>query len=112
MVSDCLPEILTLGWDVAPEILGSGRYRSGSGTGGWLVLIGPIQLPLPLIPGEPLKSISWFEEMVTVAFPVATPPLEAFESTISGAPTTDTEALPFTVSAPGDVGSRIRMPSL
>src|SRR5881397_3985478 len=110
MVTTWLPAALTFFCDAAPTALGSGRYRRGSGTGVWLVMIGPIQLPLPLTPGDPLKSISVFEDTDTVPLPVVTPPSAALESTISGAPTTLITPLPTTVRAPLPVGSRSRMP--
>src|SRR5688500_17713581 len=110
MVTTRLPATFTLLCVVAPAAVGSGRYRSGSGTGVWLVLIGPIQLPLPLTPGEPLKSIVVLDDTDTVPLPVVTPPSGALESTIKGAPTTLITPLPTTVSAPGLVGSRSRIP--
>src|SRR4051794_8950386 len=109
MISVFGPESFSGPYRIIEAGFGCGRYNSGSGVGAWLVLIVPVQVPLPLVPGEPPKLSSPAD---TLPPPTALPASGAVELTISGAPTTDTVPPPLALSDELPEGSRIRMPSL
>src|SRR5260370_39128350 len=89
---------------------GWGRYGRGSGVGGTPLLIGPFQVPLPLMPGVPVMSNS---VAVTRPPPVTVTAVGGLESAMSGAVALIV-MFPAPVSGrdPGPVGVAPRSPAL